>query len=504
VNRIERTNRRYDAAASMLRRGIELFAVGDPAGARLNNAVGELLLAVRSDGPELWGDLLGAAKALRWRLITQPQPLAANSPVIDGAANLRREVGRLRDSVGDEATRLLDALAHSADELAGADPPAGVVLMRCIDEVDGDCVVLGENQRAVTGLLLWLADTGVSVLTPGGLRQAEDIEVSQAYAVGPPRIFGPALITAPPIGELSFVVPAWFGDRSVPHTLFAPLASGPTRIRVKVREEGDLTAPAPIAGVDDEIRPQPVWSKSESVTRAPGHDEVVAHKVLLGGGRAIFLDEAGDRIRALDPAQPPGERVLQIEVANVRPGAYLVLSEGQTEPRVLYERAMVMLGDRAAATEMSQQRWKSALQQRLDTLGSARTEHALAAAGVLRASRATEWVEPTLARPRRNEDFEELLRWLDLPVQPAFTLATHLWRLRMQASADIREQLERAVSEADLSVLERDGFIRLDLDQPGFRGMIAARVLAISPDATVIARHEARLPFLDRSAQWLE
>ena len=47
-------------------------------------------------------------------------------------------------------------------------------------------------------------------------------------------------------------------------------------------------------------------------------------------------------------------------------------------------------------------------------------------------------------------------------------------------------------------------YIRLDLDMPGFRGIIATRVLAVSPETTVVARHEARLPFADRSAKWLE
>jgi hypothetical protein len=44
----------------------------------------------------------------------------------------------------------------------------------------------------------------------------------------------------------------------------------------------------------------------------------------------------------------------------------------------------------------------------------------------------------------------------------------------------------------------------LDAKAEGFRAIIATRVLAISPHAEIVSRHDARVPFEDRSAQWLE
>jgi hypothetical protein len=38
----------------------------------------------------------------------------------------------------------------------------------------------------------------------------------------------------------------------------------------------------------------------------------------------------------------------------------------------------------------------------------------------------------------------------------------------------------------------------------GFRDLVAARVLAVSPHAQVIPHHQARVLFSDRSARWLE
>jgi hypothetical protein len=109
-----------------------------------------------------------------------------------------------------------------------------------------------------------------------------------------------------------------------------------------------------------------------------------------------------------------------------------------------------------------------------------------------------------LARPRSNQDFERLLQWLGVQVHPTYELATSLRRTRAQASAKIGDQLEEAVAAADISLLEREGHLRLELESEGFRGVIATRVLSISPHVEIISRHDARVLRPDRSAKWLE
>ena len=109
-----------------------------------------------------------------------------------------------------------------------------------------------------------------------------------------------------------------------------------------------------------------------------------------------------------------------------------------------------------------------------------------------------------MVRPQDDADFELLLDWLGLPKQPHFELANALRRARLQASQDIREILEDVVSSADLSELERKGYLRFELDLPGFRSIIATRVLAIAPIAEPIYRHDVRRLFTDLGAQWLE
>jgi hypothetical protein len=507
VNRLEAAVQRYAALAALERDGVEMVALSDPVGARLNQAVRQIRLAASDDGAELWEDLLRPAVALRWRLITQPQPLAYNPGLGEAATAVIEVAGRMRSGVGAQAAMLLDDIADAAREVAASDPVTGGILLQSIEEVGAEqCIVLAARPRAAAGLAKWLGELGVAVVAVGGVRQ-EAAFAAQGYAAGPPAVFNPSVVTAPTVTALSFLFPVWIADRSIPRSAIAEFAEGALAIRSRLFEEGCPQLPeAPAEVIDDHLRPQLIWSTSHVPIRRPRTEEVLAHRVLLSGGLAIYLDtEEGDRIRAFDPRLPPGERVIQTEVTSIREGSYLVLREGQSEVRALYDHAMLLLGARAAEAEASQHQWKERLQQRLDRLGRAAVVRALEQAGVRRADRAAQtWTEPTVTRPQADTDFERLLQWLHLPVHPAVELATELRRLRFQAGQDVRQQLEDALGAADLAQLEWEGLLRIDIPSPGFRGMIATRVLAISPTPEVVPRSDARVPFPDRGAQWHE
>lgn len=506
MSRINGLNRRYEASAGLVRHGVELLVVGDPAGARLNAAVRRLLLVVRDDGPGLWDELAGAARALRWRLVTQPQPIAVNPALHEGIDGVLLQIARLRGAVSDAGERLLDELGNAARAIGDADPSVGPVLIRSIEEVGAsDCVVVAASSAAVAGTEGWLGEHGAVVRTVGQL-QREQLNPEQVYAIGPPRLFGYSLVTAPTTRGVSFVLPAWFADRSIPRSAVAPYADGAVTIEGRLFTEGDLSepsSPVPQVEVEDDLLPQPAWGPRAALEREPSGDEVVAHRVLLSGDLAILLDD-GDRIRTLDPSQPSGERVTYAEVGAVRRGTYLLLRKGDTERRALYDAALRLMGPRAADVEASQLRWKLLLQHQIIHAGFSVVQGELRARGLQTLDRVRAWTEPTLARPQKDRDFELLLQWLGVPVQPTFGYATTLSKLRHKASAEIREQLEEAVSVADMSALERAGHLQLDVKTAGFRGIIATRVLAISPNAEIVSRHEARVPFEDRSGQWLE
>lgn len=506
MSRVAALNRLYASSEAIARFGVEIIAVGDPTSAHLNAAARRLVQVVRDDGPEPWEDLLGAVRALRWRLVTQPQPIQQNSAVRDGVAQVVHQSRLLRGAVADE--ELLEELVTAAKAVGLADPLSGSELIRAIEEVgSADCVVVAASSAARIALEGWLSGMGVRVLTAGELERNPQ-DVNQAYVVGPPRFFKSSLVTAPVVDQVCFVIPAWFGDRSIPRSALAPYAVGAIRVEARVFTVGDAREPE--LGVpetklvdEDEFVPQFTWGSRLRPGREPGHDEVEARKVLLSGGLAMWLDD-GERIRTLDPSQPTGERVLYTDVRMVHDGTYLLLRKGETERGVLYHAALEQLGARGTAAEASQRVWKLKLAERLEVRGLRAVVSELRARGVKAADRARAWTDPNLIRPNNDHDCEVLFEWLGVPVHSSLGYASQLRRALYQASARVRDELESAVSDADLSALERDGDLSLAVKTQGFRGIVATRVLAISPNTEIVARHDARVPFEDRSKRWLE
>lgn len=498
---------RYARSARLVRCGVGLDLVGDPTGARVNAAVQEVLVLGRDNTSGLLDDVLGAAKALRWRLITQPQPVECNPALRQAAADVEAEADRLHAAVGPQMKGVLDELVASAQAAVVADPIAGDVLLKLVQEkTPRTCVIIAASGPAGAGLESWLGPMGFQVKIVGQLIR-EQLFVESGYAVGPPRFFPASVTNAPMTEKLDFIFPVWFGDRSLQQSTLAPHAEGAIVVPVTDFLTGDLGEPRKTStehSVDEtELLPQAHWITPSTQPRELAPDEVAARRVLLSGGYSTWLDD-GEWIRAVDPSQPGGRRVLNVDVKAVRVGIYLLLRHGETERSALYKAALELMGSQAAAVIASQTQWKSALQAQLDRLGRAGVVRELAAAGVGTLDRVVAWTEPMLARPRSDQDFERLLEWLGIDVYPAYELATALRRKRAQASVKIGDQLEEAVAAADMSLLERSGHLRLELESKGFRSVFATRVLGISPYVEIISRHETRILSRDRSAKWLE
>lgn len=504
MTRIDALNARYASCAELLRNGVEIVRVADSGGARLNAAARRLLSIMREGDPAPWTDLAGAVNAMRWRLVTQPQPISLNAGLRDAAEQVAVQARRLRGSAAND--EMLDELAAAAQAASEAVPLLGSVLWSSIEEIGpSDCVVVPASSSARAGLQAWLGDLGVSVMTIGDLHR-ENRQVEQAFAVGPPRFFKSSLVTAPPANGVSFLMPAWIGDRSLPESVIAPYADNAIRVESRTFTVGDLGEPSQVAvepEVEEEFLPMPMWGNWQLPDREPSSEEVVAWKVLLSGNLAIWLDD-GERIRALDPNQPSGERVVYCDIHAVRPGTYLLLRQGETEQGALYAAALQLLGAKGESVSASQHAWKTELSRLLTLRGKKAIVGELRQLGMTTADRAPAWIAPNLVRPNSDHDFEMLLTWLRIPIQPTFGYATKLRQLIHQATADVREKLEVAVSAADLSELEREGHLSLDVQADGFRGIIATRVLAISPHQVIVPRHDARVPFKDWGAQWLE
>jgi hypothetical protein len=403
---------------------------------------------------------------------------------------------------------IIDDLLRSANALkSDATPPLGEFLLQSLNEVGGAGVIVVLNgARAAAGTRSWLQESGtaVTVLVVGDREKADHEIYDKAYMIGAPPVFGATAFGAPRARSLAYLFPSWIQDRRLPTSNFSSYAEGGITLRTQLHRIGqEAFIPERLRNVEDHLVPEPVWRQIKPRLPA-GEDEAQARRVLLSGGLSIMLDLEGDSIRTLGPAQPAGDRIGMRDVANVGPGTYLVLREGQTESEPLYTRALTRLAADAGSVANSQSGWKASLQEQLQALGPAEVVRRLRAQGVRAAARAPAWTAQTLARPQNDDDFAILLRWLRLPAEPYRRHADMLRRARSQASADVRDALETALGDADMNALQQAGILRLDLDLEGFAGIVATRVLAISPYLDVVPRAELRIPREDASARWLE
>ncbi len=491
---LPRLQSRYAAATRLVEDGVELALIVDPEGAQLNSVIRRWSSAF-AEQPGPWDDIYLGAKALQWSRVTDAQPQSSRAQQL--ASRVVELADRILPAVSDKP--LVEELRRAVTDVLRSEPPVGRTLLRSIAELgDVPCAVVVSRRRDRETIRNWLGRQ-VPTMSCGDLR-ATDIEVDVVYVVGPPSFFPSSIVTAPIAEEVIFLMPSWLTDHAVKSSGLAHVAEG--AIEIPVRQTGASSDLPDRVQADHGFEPTADWSLDQPDFETSA-ELVQARKVLLSGGRAIWLDD-GESIRALSPDQPEGERVVYVEVGSVGPGDFLLLRDGPAEHGALYEAALRHLDAQATAVAVTQSAWKSALKKRIDSAGDEAASEALRAMGVSAFNRVPSWASQELIRPMRDRDFRLLLEWLDLEIEPAFEHARLLRNAFYAASRDVRAQLEQAVAEADLAHLESEGHLRIDCGIEGVRAIVASEVLAISSERVKVPSHLVREPFEDGDGKWLD
>lgn len=498
----------YAASAAVAMHGPEIQSTSDPAGHAFVQHVRGFRRLAGIENPELWGDMFQLAGFVQWRRVFDPLfPSTSNDRELLKALGL--ELASLVNRVGTEIASKLDAILEASDALLLTGNPLSTLLRDNLVEVGlEDVVVLTLRGRIRQRVEEWLTeefsehDIAVSVAGVIGARV-----FGQAYAVGRPDAFPHRTLTAPTATQIAFLIPDWVRSRSLPESPFVGIADN----AIAPRSWGQVEAPRPASTDVIELEPpmETFWAgrnmpDDERYMAKPGEAIREARRVLLAGGRFAYLEVHGDSIRQFFPDIPAGERVGNGRVSVLAAGDFLILRDDAERPDSLYVEAVESLGDSALAILACQRRWKSALQAKIDALGSDEVKRQLRNRGVRHAAQSTHWVEEELSRPQRVADFRLVLDWLSLDIDSHVEAASSLWRERNAVGRRMTRELERAAASVDVEKLEADGSVIVSLPDSA-RPMVIARVLDLAETTQEIAARNCRRLFtLQGSAKWSE
>ena len=412
--------------------------------------------------------------------------------------------GKIVNSLTDAAP--LQELQAAANNVAGSESPTAKLLVESILEIGIlDCIVVAPNGRCASMTQNRLSRLEVPVYTQTEYQQLTNV-AEQAYVIGPPSFYSPSIYNAPSAENIAFIMPNWYQNRKLPRSPLWPYLESQIEIETRTYQVGSSNEEEPTENEEEtesKLEPRPSWDNFYRSTKKDDSDQVEARRILLSGELGIWLDDA-ERIRTLDPRLPVGQRITLTDVSNIQTGDYLLLRQGETEPEFLRRLAFSRLEDEAADIMSSQDSWKGALKRRMQLYGETGVDQELQRAGIRRHHRAKSWSERSFIRPNDDDDFRNLLDWLNIPREPTISNADKLRAATHAENKSITKRLEEAVQLLDHEHLYRTGITTLTLEPFGIRNNTVARVLAVSPCKRRIPRTETRKLEKDSNARWLE
>jgi hypothetical protein len=207
-------------------------------------------------------------------------------------------------------------------------------------------------------------------------------------------------------------------------------------------------------------------------------------QVFLRDDGWIFLDIDGDFIHVVELV----ERSVQVVSAalkkpgEIEVGDYLVVRKGSSDQVVFRTMVKESIGAHYDAIAADQMTWKSALIARLVEFGKSRVERELEAIGVIFFRQTPYWATQSADRPRSEEDFLALLRYLGLGDGARFLRSANALRsASRRVRIKFRKDLQHAIQYVDSKSLISKGFVVIEAPITGIADLLISRVVSISP-----------------------
>ena len=110
-------------------------------------------------------------------------------------------------------------------------------------------------------------------------------------------------------------------------------------------------------------------------------------------------------------------------------------------------------------------------------------------------NRLSDWTDPNLRRPLRDDDFAIILTHLGLDVEKYLNSASLLKRTILQVAVNFRHQLTAVIEKLNGQFLKESGTHVITSPVDGVANLFISRVVGVSSEEAYVDTQRIRIPF---------
>ena len=492
------TNKAYEASNNMhsMQDSFKLLRFIDNDLANYSKSA--LKLTARKSGnliPSRLDEVLGFHSSLRSQIILDPFSCDKHRDLFQEISLI--ELGNL---VSPTDLEVLTKMTEQAKGLLSRTQiPSLDFLTKIVDSFDGTLLITFRRESTIRAALDFLELSHFSNVSVDSLHRRSENFADNNLIFGPIHWYQESIISNPRGSHLFAIMPAhikfkqpemtsypdWFNFGESP--IFRDLDSSLLIFSSEETEDiGNIEYTTPVR-----------WILANSSRERTSENQKLCRQIALANGKQVFIDVDGDQdfVHSVEVDASGSIRRIEISPRDLKIGDYIILREGQSDTEALYMKARELIGPNIDKIEAHQHEWKYALKRLLLKSDLKVLNRTLKDKGMKSVNRLTDWTDPNLRRPLRDDDFAIILTYLGLNVDKYLNSASILKRTILQVAVNFRHQLTAAIENLDGNALTESGTHVITSPVDGIANLFISRIVGVSTEEVYVDTQRIRVPF---------
>jgi hypothetical protein len=239
------------------------------------------------------------------------------------------------------------------------------------------------------------------------------------------------------------------------------------------------------------------WMAGNSSNSRTSDSQKLCRQIALANGKQVFIDVDGeeDFVNSVEIDNNNLLRKIEIATRDLKVGDFIILREGQSDAQALYLKARDLIGPNITQIEANQNEWKVALKNLLLKSDLKVLNRTLRDKGMRSVNRLSDWTDPNLRRPLRDDDFAIILSHLNLDVNKYMRSATLLKRTILQVAVNFRNELTATIESLKGDSLKENGTQIISSPVDGIADLFISRIVGIAAEERYVEAQKVRVPF---------